>query len=90
VEETGVAGLRLHPWHRGEDLPFVIDSHDIPENARRGERAHVHHDLQYLFLADPAAPLLAQTGEVHAAGWEDIADLADAAPKAAARLAALG
>ncbi len=29
VEETGVAGLRLHPWHQGMDLPFVIDSHDV-------------------------------------------------------------
>ncbi|ALN74444.1 NUDIX hydrolase [Aureimonas sp. AU20] len=86
VEETGVAGLRLHPWHRGTDLPFVIDSHDVSGNPRRGEPDHVHDDLQYLFLADPDAPLRAQTEEVHAAFWEEIAHLGDAAPKAAARL----
>ena len=22
IEETGVQGLALHPWHRGADLPF--------------------------------------------------------------------
>ncbi len=30
LEETGVQGLRLHPWHEGSDAPFVIDSHDVP------------------------------------------------------------
>ncbi len=28
IEETGVQGLVLHPWHRGGDLPFAIDSHE--------------------------------------------------------------
>lgn len=86
VEETGIRALRLHPWHAGDDVPFVIDSHDVPGNSRRGEIEHVHHDLQYLFLADPQAPLHAQVTEVHDALWYPVAALADVAPKAAQRL----
>lgn len=85
-EETGVTGLALHPWHQQSDLPFVIDSHDVPGKPARNEPAHMHHDLQYLFIADPAAPLIAQLDEVHAAAWHDIAMLVDFAPKAADRL----
>lgn len=86
VEETGIAGLALHPWHRNEDLPFVIDSHDVPGKSSRNEPDHVHHDLQYLFVADPMMPLVAQREEVHAAMWKPIAALADISPKAVARL----
>src|SRR5690606_29746459 len=86
IEETAVTCLALHPWHRGGDLPFVIDSHDVPGKASRNETVHVHHDLQYLFIADPSTPLTAQLDEVHAAQWHDIGTLADFAPKAAGRL----
>ena len=86
VEETGVAGLSLHPWHKNEDLPFVIDSHDVPGKPSRNEPDHVHHDLQYLFLADPAMALTAQREEVHAALWKPIFELGDISPKAAMRL----
>lgn len=87
LEETGVTGAALHPWHRGGDLPFVIDSHDVPGKPSRNEPDHVHHDLQYLFIADPALPLIAQLDEVHAAQWAPVAQLADISPKAAKRLA---
>ena len=86
VEETGVQGLTLHPWHQGTDLPFTIDSHDVPGKPARAEPAHIHHDLQYLFIADPALPLVAQVEEVHAAAWKPIDELAGIAPTAFARL----
>ena len=86
IEETGVSGLALHPWHGGGDLPFVIDSHDVPGKPSRHEPDHIHHDLQYLFIADPALPLVAQLEEVHAAQWQDVAMLAAFAPKVLARL----
>ena len=86
VEETGVQGLRLHPWHEGGDLPFAIDSHDVPGKPSRGEPAHIHHDLQYLFVADPDAALVAQIEEVHAAAWKPLDELAGIAPTALARL----
>lgn len=85
-EETGIAALALHPWHDGQDLPFVIDSHDVPGKAARNEPPHVHHDLQYLFIADPALPLVPQLEEVHAAKWRDARVLAEFAPKVLARL----
>lgn len=90
VEETGVTGLALHRWHQNEDLPFVIDSHDVPGKPARGEPDHVHHDLQYLFVADPAAPLTAQVEEVHAAMWKPLSALEDVSPKAVARFRADG
>ena len=86
VEETGVSGLTLHPWHQGGDVPFVIDSHDVPGKPARQEPDHVHHDLQYLFTADPSRPLTAQLDEVYAAQWKPIEALAEISPKAAARL----
>lgn len=89
VEETGVTGLALHPWHEGQDHPFVIDSHDVPGKPARNEPPHVHHDLQYLFIADPRTPLVHQAEEVHAAQWAPIAALDDISPKAAARIKAL-
>ncbi|HRE22607.1 MAG TPA: NUDIX domain-containing protein [Rhabdaerophilum sp.] len=85
-EETAVEGLRLHPWHGGKDRPFLIDSHDVPGKAARGETPHVHHDLQYLFVADPARPLTAQLDEVVAACWHPIGALADVAPRVLPRL----
>lgn len=88
VEETGVAGLTLHPWHRGGDVPLVIDSHEVPGKPSRHEPDHLHHDLQYLFVADPAAPLTAQREEVHAALWKPVAELEGIAPLALARLRA--
>ncbi len=89
VEETGVAGLVLHPWHKGGDLPFAIDSHEVPGKPPRGEPDHIHHDLQYLFITDPAQPLTAQADEVHAAAWHPVERLAAIAPGAFARFADL-
>lgn len=85
-EETGLAELSLHPWHKGRDLPFVIDSHDVPGKPSRGEPDHVHHDLKYLFVADPLAPLTPQLDEVNTAMWKPIAELLNVSPKAAVRL----
>ena len=89
VEETGVANLTLHPWHRGQDLPFAIDTHEVPGKPSRGEADHLHHDLQYLFVADPAAPLVAQIEEVHAARWSPVGALADISPRGLRRIEAL-
>jgi len=49
AEETGLAQTQLL-----EDL-FDIDVHQIP--ARKGEPAHLHYDLRFLFIADRDAPL---------------------------------
>jgi 8-oxo-dGTP pyrophosphatase MutT (NUDIX family) len=89
IEETGVQDLALHPWHGNDDLPFAIDSHDVPGKAARAEPDHIHHDLQYLFLADPGLPLSVQIEEVHAAVWKPVHQLREIAPRALDRLASL-
>lgn len=85
-EETGLSALPLHPWHGKADRPFLIDSHAVPGKASRGERPHLHHDLQFLFVADPAAPLVAQLEEVSAARWHPIEALAEVTPRGFQRL----
>jgi 8-oxo-dGTP pyrophosphatase MutT (NUDIX family) len=86
IEETGVSDLKLHQWHQGTDLPFVIDSHDVPGKKQRSEPDHVHHDLQYLFTANPALSLIAQLEEVHVAAWKPVELMKDISPKAWRRL----
>ena len=86
VEETAITGLQLHPWHRGSDLPLVVDSHDVPGKAARNEVPHIHHDLQYLFVADPSLPLVAQEDEVSAAAWYPLDALGEISPKGLRRI----
>lgn len=49
VEETGIKNVVLHRWHEKNELPFDMDTHEIPVNERKGEGEHFHHDFQYLF-----------------------------------------
>lgn len=86
VEETAIAGLALHPVHRGGDLPLVIDSHEVPGKAARNEAPHIHHDLQYLFVADPALPLVAQEDEVSGVAWFPIGALEPISPRGLRRI----
>jgi 8-oxo-dGTP pyrophosphatase MutT (NUDIX family) len=63
-EETGIAGLALHPR---APRPLDVDVHDIP--ARPGEPAHQHLDLRYLVLAPDAAALTRAEAESTALRW---------------------
>ena len=87
-EETGAAGLGLHPWHGTveDPLPIDIDSHDIPARPARGEPAHVHFDMRFVFVLEPGAVLSAQDAEVSGLAWRPIADLARVCPRVHARL----
>lgn len=55
-EETGLdyyKDLTGRPLRPGMDLlPFNINSHGIPENSKKNEPKHYHHDFQYLFIAN--------------------------------------
>lgn len=42
-------------------IPFDIDIHSIPANAKRGEPAHLHYDFRWLVKVD-FGPLLARLG----------------------------
>lgn len=54
-EETGLKpdDLTLQPLLRSQpDVPFHIDSHYIPENPRKNEPGHYHHDFRYLYIIE--------------------------------------
>jgi len=72
-EETGIAGLRLHP---GAPRPLDVDVHAIP--ARPGEPAHEHLDLRYLVIAPPDARIAPGQGEsarIRWFRWDELAGL---------------
>lgn len=62
-EESGLADVRFLAYEMllgarrpgAEPLPFDFDHHDIPGRAH--EPAHVHYDVRYVIVADPAEPL---------------------------------
>jgi 8-oxo-dGTP pyrophosphatase MutT (NUDIX family) len=69
-EETGLAGLCLHPT---APRPLDVDVHDIP--ARGGEPAHEHLDLRYLVLAPEAAELRrcdVETNDLRWFAWPEL------------------
>jgi len=51
-EETGISSKDLNAksiaW-KHPVIPFDIDTHFIPENPKKGEPSHYHHDFRYLF-----------------------------------------
>ena len=68
-EESGIAGLALHPT---APRPLDVDVHDIP--ARGDEPAHEHLDLRYLVRAPEGArvsPALAELHEIRWVAWGD-------------------
>jgi 8-oxo-dGTP pyrophosphatase MutT (NUDIX family) len=72
-EETGLAGLALHPT---APRPLDVDVHDIP--ARPGEPAHQHLDLRYLVIAPDGQALRPAAGEARALrwfGWDELGAL---------------
>ena len=50
-EETGVAQENLSLIEHEGHAIFDIDVHPIPENLKKGEPAHAHYDLRFLFEA---------------------------------------
>ena len=72
-EETGIAGLALHP---DAPRPVDVDVHAIPAHGR--DPAHLHLDLRYVVIAPEGAALLRSTKETNALRWfrwDDLADL---------------
>ncbi|HVR71667.1 MAG TPA: NUDIX hydrolase [Vicinamibacteria bacterium] len=63
-EETGIAGLLLHPR---APRPLDVDVHDIP--ARDDEAAHQHLDLRYLVVAPADAAPVPSPREARVTRW---------------------
>lgn len=51
-EETGLDSLVLDPWHIENEIPIFIESHLIPENLKKDEKEHYHHDFMYVFRTE--------------------------------------
>jgi 8-oxo-dGTP pyrophosphatase MutT (NUDIX family) len=55
AEETGIkpTALSIRPIISQESfVPFDINTHFIPENPKKGEPSHYHHDFRYLYVTD--------------------------------------
>ena len=50
LEESGIEGLIV-----ASRKPFDVDIHPIPENPKKGEPAHFHFDIRYMFIAPEGA-----------------------------------
>lgn len=73
-EETGFKAknatlIRTVPGQ--EDIPFDIDTHFIPENPRKNESSHYHHDLRYLFVTKEETPVSIRETESDGFKWTD-------------------
>jgi 8-oxo-dGTP pyrophosphatase MutT (NUDIX family) len=90
VEETGMQGLAVDPWHRASGLPIDIDSHRIPARPERGEPEHWHHDIRYVVRAEEGAAVQPDLREVHGAEWRDLQELEAVAPQALRNMRKLG
>ncbi len=74
-EETAVKQLQLHAWCVTHGIPLDIDTHGVPENPKKGEGPHLHHDLRYLAVASDDEPLVPQLAEVYDVRWAPVAEL---------------
>lgn len=73
LEETGLARDGVGAWSEG---PVQVDVHPIPANPRKGEGAHQHIDVRYVFRVTAEIGAL-QVEEVTDAAWRPLSDLAD-------------
>lgn len=90
LEETGVEGLALDPWHAASGIPVDIDSHLIPARPARDEPEHWHHDFRYIVRAGSGSQLRPDLAEVHGAEWRDVRELEGIAPQSLVNLSKLG
>jgi 8-oxo-dGTP pyrophosphatase MutT (NUDIX family) len=51
-EETNLKNIHLHKWSKKYNIPINIDTHYIPENKKKNEKEHYHHDFMFLFITD--------------------------------------
>ena len=76
LEETGISHIRLADWHlKNQLLPIDIDTHPIPENPKKQEDAHVHHDFRYVFSLDQGQDVSLQLEEVSSAQWKKLSEI---------------
>lgn len=76
LEETGLDNIVLHEWCLKNNSPIYIDTHSIPENFKKNELEHFHHDFMFLFKCSKDLVSL-QLEEVSGFKWVNILDFED-------------
>jgi 8-oxo-dGTP pyrophosphatase MutT (NUDIX family) len=76
-EETGLTpeAVMYRAIRPGMPLvPFDVDTHYMPENPKRGEDPHHHHDLRYLFVVESDSSIKIDAEESDRFRWIDWED----------------
>jgi 8-oxo-dGTP pyrophosphatase MutT (NUDIX family) len=90
MEETGLHGLVLDPWHEASLVPIDIEGHRIPARPERDDPEHWHHDMRYVVRALESDVMRPDLREVHGAEWRNLRDLESIAPQALRNMRKLG
>jgi len=79
IEETGVADFKnLEFLVENPNIPIDINTHFIPENIKKQEPAHFHHDFRYCFVLKNHMPnLINQLEEVSECKFVELSVLSD-------------
>lgn len=73
-EESGITNAILNSWCSTHDCPIMIDTHYIPENSKKGEPEHFHHDFMYIYSTDSDEVVL-DINEVSSFKWIPISEV---------------
>lgn len=68
-EEVGINAQFIAPRAQGAPLPLSLAAHAIPASPAKGEPAHWHYDLVYLFETDSTPAIMADPREVGKYQW---------------------
>ena len=74
-EETGISKDHLHLIQEDSKVPFDIDSHLIPENPKKVEDSHYHHDIRFLFQYTGENDVIINIEESEDYKWIPLTDL---------------
>lgn len=74
-EETKLNNLELINIFPDKNVPFDINTHFIPENAKSNMPAHYHHDFRYLFTVEKISNVNIDFNESSFYEWISVKDL---------------
>jgi 8-oxo-dGTP pyrophosphatase MutT (NUDIX family) len=74
LEETGISNIELHKWCLDNKCPILVDTHIIPENIKKNESEHSHHDFMFVYKVDSSDVILDEN-EVSDYKWVSFEDV---------------
>ena len=75
LEETGLKDFNIVSIDEDINIPFDIDTHFIPDNDKKNEKGHYHHDFRYLFTVLKAHGVQLDFNESTGYKWVSIDEL---------------